>query len=261
MTWIILPSLGIIVGLLSGLLGIGGGVILVPMLVLILPVIGVGKDIAIHLALGSSLACTTFTLLSASLTHVSNGNIDRAVLRKLLPGIILGAIIGPGIVHFLPAELLRRIIGLLLFALAVNMAFDYKIPTHRKLPNIKIIIISTTIISIISTFAGLSGTVFIVPYLMWFAMPIRIAVGTATMCGLPLALIGMISYIFLGYNAPNLPDYALGYVYWPAIIMISLTSIPTTRIATKLALKVPKEIMKRLLAILLTLVSGEMLFF
>jgi len=261
LTWIVLPVLGAVVGTLSGLLGIGGGIVLVPMLATILPYLGVGSDVAIHLALGSALATSSFTLFSSGFAHKRHGNLDKHILYIFLPGIILGAIVGPYIVHLLPATLLRNIIGLMLLALAINMAFDYQIPHTRTLPNRFILLISVFVISLVSSFAGLSGAVFIVPYLVWFATPMRKSVGTAAMCGLPLSIVGMISYMVVGYNSQDLPAYSVGYVYWPAVILISLTSMPAAQLAAKFSSKLPKELLKRLLAIVLTIVACKMLFF
>lgn len=261
LTWIVLPILGLVVGTISGLLGIGGGIVLVPILTMILPFLGVDHNVAIHIALGTSLACATFTLLSSSLAHMRNGNLEKKILFRFLPGIIFGAIIGPYIVHLLPASFLRSIIGLLLFALAINMAFDYEIPTDRKPPARITLIISAFTIGLVSSFSGLSGAVFIVPYLVWFAVSMRIAVGTASMCGLPLSVVGMISYMIVGFNSNLLPSYAVGYVYWPAVILISFFSMPAAQVAARYSVKLPKELLKRILAIVLTLVASKMLFF
>lgn len=261
LTWIILPILGIVVGILSGMLGIGGGIILVPMLAMILPLITPNADIVVHLALGSSLACASLTLFSSSLAHKRNGNLDKRICYNSLPGIITGAIVGPYIVHLLPSEILRYIIGFILFAFAINMAFDYEIPASRKLPNTTVLLLSGLILALISSFAGLSGAALIIPYLLWFGLPIRRAVGTASMMGLPLSIVGMCSYMIVGYHTDNLPSGAIGYVYWPAVICIALTSVPAAQISAKFSANVPKEQLKRLLAILLTLVAAKMLFF
>ncbi len=260
-TWIIFPALGALVGTLSGLLGIGGGIILVPMLAMLFPILGIERDIAIHLALGTSLACTSLTLLSSSLAHKKNGSLDTEIFYQFLPGIILGATIGPYIVHLLPSVVLKYIIGLLLLSLAINMAFDYEIPSHRKMPNKYILMLSSFFISLLASFSGLSGSILIVPYLVWFGIPMRQSVGTAAMCGLPLSVVGMISYMIVGFGLKKLPFGAVGYVYWPAVLVIALTSVPMARLAATYSLKLPKEIIKRLLALLLGFVSAKILFF
>lgn len=261
LTWIVLLVLGLFVGILSGLLGIGGGIILVPMLDKILPLIAVDQSVAVHLALGTSMSCTFLTLLSTSIAHKRNGNLNQELFYQFLPGIAIGAVISPGIVSLLPYIILRPIIGALLFALAINMALDYEIPSTRQLPKSHFITLFGFLIGLISSFSGLSGSVFIVPYLIWFGTPMRHAVGTAAMCGLILSLVGMVSYMIFGYHAKDLPDYAIGYVYMPAVILIALTGMPMAQIFAKLSLKIPKELLKRLLAMLLTFVSAKMLFF
>ncbi|MBP9722376.1 MAG: sulfite exporter TauE/SafE family protein, partial [Gammaproteobacteria bacterium] len=195
LSWMILPLLGIIVGTLSGLLGIGGGVIMVPMLAMILPVLGVEPKIAIHLALGSSMATSFLTLLSSVIVYSRKGVVDREVFKSFLPGIIFGAVTGPCIVHLLSAVILKVIIGIIMLALACNMAFDYEIPATRKLPSKKIILISGLVIGVLSSFAGLSGAALIVPYLVWFGLGMSKAVGIAATCGLPLSFIGTLSYM------------------------------------------------------------------
>lgn len=266
MAWIFLPViglalLGLAVGTLSGLLGIGGGVVLVPMLTFILPIIYVNPDVAIHIALGTSLACTSLTLFSSSLAHRRHGNLNTKIFYTFLPGVLVGAILGPYIVHLLSAEMLRYIIGSILLALAINMAFDYEIPSHRKLPSTYVIVLTAFFIGTLSSFAGLSGAVLIVPYLIWFGIPMRQSVGTAAMCGFPLSVMGMITFMAVGYNVENLPFGAVGYVYWPAVIVIAFTSVPMAQFAAKWSLNLPKESLKRLLAVILTFVSAKMLFF
>lgn len=260
-TWVILPVLGLFVGSLSGLLGIGGGIVLVPMLAVLLPFIGIDKSVAIHLALGTSLACASLTLLSSSLAHKKNGTLNTEIFYRLLPGIIIGAVIGPYIVHLLPAIVLKYIIGLLLLALSINMALDYGIPPNRKMPDNYIVMFTSFCIGIISSFAGLSGAVLIVPYLAWYGIPMRQSVGTGAMCGMLLSLVGMMSYMAVGFGLDNLPYGAVGYVYWPAVIVIALTSVPMAQVAARYSLQLPKELLKRLLAILLAFVSAKILFF
>lgn len=261
LSWIVLLLLGIVVGMLSGLLGIGGGIILVPILAIIFPYININPDVAVHLAIGTSLATASLTLFSSSLAHRRNGNLLNGVFYQFLPGIIVGAISGAFLAHMLSAVILRHIIGFLLCGLALNMAFDYEIPSTRKLPNQYYIILSGFVISLVSSFAGLSGAVFIVPYLIWFGTNMRYSVGTAAMCGLPLSFVAMCSHMLVGYNVENLPHYAVGYVYLPAAIVIAITSVPTAQFAAKLSLQLPKELLKRLLAMVLTFVAAKMLFF
>jgi uncharacterized membrane protein YfcA len=261
LTWLVLPSLGLIVGILSGLLGIGGGVILVPMLIMIFPLLNIDQSVVIHLSLGSALATATMTLSSSILAHHRNGIVDFTIFARFLPGIVIGAIIGPSIVHLLPVIVLRIIIGLLLFLLAFNMSFDYEIPVTRKMPSKGNMVVSGLFFGLIASFAGLSGAALIVPYLIWFGVSMHKAVGIAALCGLPLSIIGMITYMFVGYGMEHLPYGAIGYVYWPAVISIALTSVPAAQFAGRLSSRVPKVILKRLLAILFTLVGSKMLFF
>lgn len=261
LTWLVFPLLGTIVGVLSGLVGIGGGIVLVPMLAMILPFLNINSEVAVHLALGTSLACASFTLWSSSITHRRHGNFEKKIFHKFLPGIILGAIMSPYIVHLLPAAILRTVIGIVLLLLAINIVVDYEIPPSRKLPGTVVLVLSSLIIGLLSAFAGLSGAVLITPYLMWFGVSMRKALGTAAMCGLLLAMVGMVSYMVVGYNIPNLPVGAVGYVYWPAVVFISITSVPAAQIAARMSTRLPKEFLKRLLAMVLTLVASKMLFF
>ncbi len=260
-SWMVLPLLGLVVGTLSGLLGIGGGVILVPMLVLILPYLGVSSDISVHMALGSSMATASMTLLSSVLVYNRRGVLDRNVFYRFLPGIVLGATAGPYIVHLLPSSVLKVIVGILMLALAINMAFDYEIPATRKLPGTLAMIISGLLVAIASSFAGLSGAALIVPYLVWFGLSMNQAIGIAATCGLPLSIIGMMSYMIVGFETKGLPLGAIGYVYWPAVIFIAITSVPAAQIAARWSFSVPKIILKRALAILFTFMASKMLFF
>ena len=259
--WLGLVILGVLVGLISGLLGIGGGIISAPMLMLASPYMNIHPAVAMHLAVGTSLAISALTLISSLVQHYKNNNIDFGIFFQFLPGNMLGAIIGPYIVSSLPESILSKIIGILFIALAINMSFDFYNRTGVRLPKLPWMILSGFIFGMLATFVGVSGAIFIIPFLTLFGVALHKSVGVAAMCGVPLSFIGMFSNIYFGFHAQNLPEGATGFVYWPAVFAITITSMPISYWAAKKSNKMPIVLLKKSLAVLLVIIAIKMLFF
>ncbi|WP_325893825.1 sulfite exporter TauE/SafE family protein [Grimontia sp. NTOU-MAR1] len=253
--------LGGVVGLLAGLLGIGGGLIVVPALSVLLPWAGIAGNLVMPMALATSLASIVVTSSSSAYTHYRLGNVQPSVTRTLLPGILLGGLLGSGIADRMPTEYLPKVFGAIVLLLALQMALSLRVKSARPLPSTLGSMTSGTAIGMIASLAGIGGGSLTVPYLHYHGVEMRKAIGSASLCGVFLAFSGVIGFIFFGLNQPEaLPPYSVGYVYLPALIGIVVTSVMTTRYGARLATQLPTPIIKRVFAVFLLVVGASMFF-
>ena len=248
-------------GLIAGLFGVGGGLIIVPALIFAFSWQGLSPLVLTHMAIGTSLATIIFTSLSAIKTHHSKGAIDWPLVKQLTFGIIIGAILGSLLSNYLPGATLQMIIGIYALIVAIQMGLNLKPNAVHQLPGRRGLTLIGGIIGSISALFGIGGGSLTVPYLSWCHVPMRSAVATSSACGLPIALAGVLSYIGTGWNNELLPEYALGYVYLPALIGIILTSTVFAKMGAKLAHSLPDFLLKRYFAVLLLGIANKFLFF
>ncbi|WP_281545655.1 sulfite exporter TauE/SafE family protein [Grimontia sp. SpTr1] len=254
-------AVGGVVGLLAGLLGIGGGLIVVPALSVLLPWAGISSNLVMPMALATSLASIVITSSSSAYTHYRLGNVQPSIIKTLLPGILLGGLLGSAIADRMPTEYLPKVFGIIVLLLALQMALSLRIKSARPLPSPLGSMTSGTAIGMIASLAGIGGGSLTVPYLNYHGVEMRKAIGSASLCGVFLALSGVIGFIFFGLTQPEtLPPYSVGYVYLPALIGIVVTSVMTTRYGARLATRLPTPIIKRVFAVFLLLVGASMFF-
>lgn len=255
----LLLLLGAVVGVLAGLLGIGGGLIVVPALLFLLPKSGIEPDITMHIALATSLATIIATSGSSALNHLKLGNVDMFVIKWLMPGVLVGAFVGANLAELIPGQYLPKVFAVIVLFLAMQMLLTIRSETQRSLPGIWKTLLSGTGIGVISSLAGIGGGSLSVPYLNRHGVEMRRAVGSSSVCGLVIAISGMLGFILHGYQVENLPPYSLGYVYLPALVAIASTSILTTKVGAKLATTMPTKQLKKIFAVFLLFVAGTML--
>ncbi len=255
----LLMALGAFVGVMAGLLGIGGGLIVVPSLMLILPLAGIPQDIVMLMALGTSLATIILTSGSSALNHLRLGNVDLYVVKWLIPGVIVGGFLGTYIAEWVPSQHLPRIFGFIVLGLALQMLLSVRSKKVRTMPSPTQTVLSGTTIGVISSLAGIRGGSLTVPYLSRYGVEMRKAVGSSSACGCMIAIAGMLGFMFHGYGAEGLPKYSLGYVYLPALFAIAFVSVMTTKIGARLATKLPTTSLKKLFALFLLFVAVSML--
>ncbi|MCE0493241.1 sulfite exporter TauE/SafE family protein [Vibrio salinus] len=255
-----LLMLGCIVGVLAGLLGIGGGLIVVPALLYLLPQVGIDPVDAMQFALGTSLATIILTSGSSALHHLKFGNVEIFAVKFLLPGIVIGGFCGATVAELIPGQYLPRIFGVIVFLLALQMYRSIKIVNQYPMPNAMFTTLSGVIIGTIASLAGIGGGALTVPFLNRYGVEMKKAVGSSSVCGCIIAISGMIGFIWHGAHIDVLPEYSLGYIYLPALLFVSCTSMLTTRIGVRLATKLPTTMLKKVFAVFLMLVSINMLF-
>jgi len=251
--------LGTCAGILSGLLGIGGGLVIVPMLVASLTWQQIPGQFIMHLALGTSMATIIFTSVSSFMAHHRRGAVHWAVVRKITLGILLGTFLGSCVAAKLSGPFLRGTFVVFLYYVAFQMITSKKPKPSRHLPGNAGMFGVGNIIGGVSSLVGIGGGTLSVPFMMWCNIPVHEAIGTSAAIGFPIAIAGTIGYIYNGTHAVGLPAYSLGYVYLPALAGIVLASIFTAPLGVRLAHSLPVPKLKRIFAILLLVVATRML--
>ncbi len=252
--------LGAVAGVLAGLLGIGGGAVIVPALVWIFhSVEKIPEQHLMHIAIGTSLATIVVTSMTSIWAHHKRGAVQWPVVAQLAPGIVIGALLGAVVADFLSSETLRIVFGVFLVLLSIEMTFGKKPAPHRQLPNR----IATggvgVVIGTISSLVGIGGGSLTVPFLAFCNVALRNAVATSAACGFPIAVSGAVGFIATGWNAENLPEYSLGYIYLPAFLFIALISMLTAPLGAKLAHTLPTQVLKKFFGVFLACVGIKML--
>ncbi|APE04845.1 MULTISPECIES: sulfite exporter TauE/SafE family protein [Alteromonas] len=251
--------LGSVVGILAGMLGIGGGLIIVPVLsYLLVHLLGMTTETVMPVAIATSLSTIVFTSMSSAYAHYRLGNIQKNIVLYTGMGIAVGAIIGAQIASHISGELLKDIFAVLVILIAAQMIFGKQKQSDNQASRAVLSCVGSGT-GIISALMGIGGGALLVPALVWFRVNARAAIGCAAFCGLVIAIFGTSSFIIAGWNAPDVPAYSLGYVYLPAAAGIIATSMITANIGAKLGQKVNVRILKAMLACLLVLVSIRMI--
>ncbi len=247
--------LGACSGLLAGLFGIGGGLIIVPVLVYSFRAQGVPADVLTHLAVGTSLAVILFTSVNSVLAHHKRGAVIWPIVRWLSLGIIVGSALGGVTASQIPGADLQRIIGSFSMMMALQMWFGWKPKGGAKPLKKPLLTAAGTVIGWASAIFGIGGGSLMVPFLSWKNIEMRNAVAISAACGLPIALAGACSFIVVGLGKAGLPSYSLGFVYLPALVGIAATSMLSARLGAKLAHRLDPLLLKRLFALLLLAVG------
>ena len=252
-------ALGTVVGVMAGLLGIGGGLIITPVMVYMLQhLMGIDVEHGMPIAIATSLSTVIFTGLSSARTHLKLGNIDQNIVWLCAAGIIVGASAGAYFATLISGVILQRIFAGLVIVIALQMIFGRNRVSDHTLgkPALSIIGLGS---GFVSSLMGIGGGAIIVPILVWFQVNIKKAIGCAALCGVIIATFGTISFIISGWNASHLPEYSYGYVYAPGTLGIVITSMLTAPIGAKLTAKLDTKKLKRIFAIFLVLVSIRMI--
>ncbi|SNB45964.1 sulfite exporter TauE/SafE family protein [Geobacter sp. DSM 9736] len=257
--WMAYLLVGSCAGILAGLLGVGGGIIIVPMLTFLFSMENMPAEHIAHLSLGTSLASIVFTSISSFRTHHAHGAVKWQIVRRISPGIVAGTLFGSWVAARLTTGFLKGFFVLFIYVVAVQMLLNVKPAPHRELPGVPGMSFSGSIIGCISSLVGIGGGSMSVPFMLWCNTPLHIAIGTSAAIGLPIAAAGAIGYIANGLAASNLPSMSAGFVYIPALIGISGASICTAPIGARLAHRLPVLHLKRIFAIMLIGIGTKML--
>ncbi len=256
----IFMALGAVAGTLAGLLGVGGGLIIVPVLLWLFQLKGMDPSVVVHLAVGTSLATIIVTSIASVMAHNRRGAVRWRVVAMLSPGIVLGAWVGAAVADLLPSFWLQRVFGCFAVAVGVQMAFGFQLHARRGLPGNGWMTLAGGVIGMVSAVVGIGGGSMTVPYLHWNSVNIRNAVATSAACGLPIALAGAVGFLVAGWNEQALPAGSIGYVYWPALPGIVVASVLFAPFGARLAHTLPVTSLKRIFALLLLVIGTKLLF-
>lgn len=244
-------AIGAIVGFFAGLLGIGGGIIVVSSLALMYAHHGFAPRYVMHLAIGTALAAMLAGSFASLRAHDRHGAVDWAVVKGMTPGLLAGVLASAVLARFVPAAFLKY--SFLGFALLVvsQMAFNFKPKATRALPHGTGLAVAGLVIGTLSGLGGGGAAAIGVPFLTWCNVSTHRAIGTVAAMAFPLALAGSVGYVAAGWDAEGLPPWSLGFVYLPALVGISITSMLLAPLGARLAHRLPAATLRRIFALFL----------
>lgn len=251
---------GIFVGILAGLLGLGGGIIIVPLLNAVFVWQGYPTEIIQHLALGTSLATIVFTSISSFHSHNKRGGVRWDILKKITPAILLGTLCGSFVAGELSTTFLKGFFVVFLFIVGTQLLLDLKPKPSRQVPGFAGMSAVGGGIGLISSFVGIGGGTMSVPFMLACNVPVKESVGTSAAIGLPIALAGMAGYMLNGWNVPGLPAYCVGYVSLTALAGVVIPSMLCAPLGVRLAHAVPAAKLKRFFGIFIYIMAARMLW-
>lgn len=254
-TFAVYLLLGAVAGTMAGLFGVGGGLIIVPVLALAFEWQGIAPEVLMHLAIGTSLATIVITGASSTYGHFRRSSVHKPWFMALLPGLMLGAIAGVFVADNLSGTLLGTLFGGFVLLVALKMMMGLSPKPGSQAPGKRMMMAAGAVIGTISALFGIGGGTLSVPWLSRCGATLTQAVGTSAACGVPIAVVGTLTFIFVGWGNPLLPVTATGFVLWPAFLGIILTSVPLARFGVRLAHVLPAHVLRYAFATLLILVG------
>jgi uncharacterized protein len=252
-------AMGSVIGVIAGLLGIGGGLVLVPLLVFAFASQGVPYESIMHLALGTSMASIVFTAFSSFMSHHRRGAVRWDIVRRIVPGTLIGTFLGSCVASKLSTAFLSILFVGFLYYVAIQMLIDREPAPSRQLPGRLGMSGVGTLIGVVSSFVGIGGGALSVPFMAWCNVPMHHAIGTSAAIGFPIAVSGTFGYVFSGLHVSNLPSYCLGYVYLPALVGLVCASVLTAPLGVWLAHRLPVKILKQIFAVVLVIMGTRVL--
>ncbi len=256
-----LATLGLATGFLAGLLGIGGGMLIGPFMTIILSALGVPADLAVKMAIATSMATIMFTSISSVRAHHKRGAVRWDIVKGLAPGIVIGgAIASAGVFALLKGTYLAIFFALFVGFSATQMFLDKKPKPSRQMPGIAGQVAAGSVIGFLSGLVGAGGGFISVPFMVAHNISIINAVATSAALGFPIALANTVGYVVSGASLPNLPEHSLGYVWLPALLVIASCSVFTAPLGAKVAHRLPVAKLKKVFALILYCLAGYMLW-
>ena len=252
--------LGSVAGFLAGLLGIGGGLVIVPMLTFMFTSQGLPHEHILHLALGTSLASIMFTSVSSMRAHNKRDAVLWPTFWRITPGIIAGTLFGAWIAAQLSTNFLKIFFACFLYYVSLKMFLKMQPKANRELPGTVGMTGAGGIIGIFSSLVGIGGGTLSVPFLTWCGTAMHKAIGTSAAIGFPIAVAGAAGYLLNGLNAQSLPSYCLGFIHLPALATIVVASVSMAPFGAKTAHNLPVAKLKKYFAILLFILATRMMW-
>jgi uncharacterized membrane protein YfcA len=257
---LLLAAIGCAIGFLAGLLGIGGGLTLVPILAAVYAHRGFPAAHVVHMAIATATATIMFTAMASMAAHHAHRAVDWPAFRLLIPGIALGSFAGPQLGARLSGPVLALLFCAFAALAALQMLRSNRIASTRTLPGGGVMAAVGLAVGTLASLVGAGGGFIVVPFLTWCNVDVRAAVGTSAALGLPLAVMGTLGFVVAGWGEPGLPPWSVGYVYAPALVPITIASVMFAPLGARAAHRWPVALLRRVFAGMLLTLAAYMLW-
>jgi len=253
-----LLAMGTFGGFVAGLLGVGGGMVLVPFITMLFTARGFPDALVVHMAIATSLGMIFFTSMSSVRAHHKHGAVLWPIVRRFTPGILIGAWVGPWIGKQMNTSVLAFFFGCFVAFSAIQMLIGKKPAAARELPGKAGMFAAGGVIGILAGLVGAGGAFVSVPFMARCNVRIHNAVATSAALGFPVALMGTVANVYFGWNEPGLPAWSLGFVYLPALAIIVLASVSMAPLGARTAHRMPVRQLQRIFAVILLALAAYM---
>ena len=251
---------GAIVGFLAGLLGIGGGMTLVPVLAAMYSAQQFAPEHTVHLALGTGMASVMFTSSASVRAHHRLGGVDWTLVRRMGPGMVAGTLLATAVSGWVPQRALALAFAAIVYAGATQILLGRKPSAGRALPATPALVAFGLLIGVVCGLVSAGGAFITVPFMLLCGVAMTSAIGTGAALGVPVAIVGTIGFVFSGWSIPELPPWSLGFVYLPALLGIVAGSVLTAPMGARAAHRLPVITLRRIFAALLYVLATKMLW-
>jgi uncharacterized membrane protein YfcA len=256
-----LIALGGVAGFMAGLLGVGGGTLIVPFLLWVLTQRGVGNSEAFKIAIATSMACIVFTSLSSLRAHHRKGAVRWDIVQSMAPGVIAGGLAtGAGLFALFKGQWLGFIFSAFIAFSATQMLLNRQPKPTRQLPALYARTMVGAVIGVVSGLVGAGGAFLASPFLIWCNVSMHTTVATTAALGFPIALANTLGYIISGWGQPAPLNGVWGYLYWPGLLCISVTSVLVAPLGAKVAHQLSTRQLKRCFALVLYVLCAYVLW-
>jgi uncharacterized membrane protein YfcA len=257
MIWLEYGLTGLLAGFLAGYLGIGGGLVLVPILSWIFSRDPALEGMAVQMAVATSLATMLFTSMSSILAHHKRGAIMWALVKQMIPGLLVGALLGSFIADLIGNNALGNVFGIFALLVGIQMLRGSGESGNKSIPG-RFAVLSTGLgIGSISSLLGIGGGSLTVPWMLWHGQKVQNAIATAAACGYPIAIAGTVGFMLLGESHSSATT--LGYVHLPALAGVALFSVIGAPLGVAAVHRSSPKLAKRFFAVFLLVVAAKML--
>jgi uncharacterized membrane protein YfcA len=260
MEWLLAyVAVGAFVGFFAGLLGIGGGMTMVPFLVFFFTSQGFPVEHVVHLALGTAMASILFTALSSVRAHHRRKSVDWRVAKTMAPGVLVGTFGGAMIAGALTTRSLTLFFTVFVYIAATQLFIGLNPKATRRLPGPAVLAGVGTGIGVISSWVAAGGAVMTIPFLLFCNVPLLTAIGTSSALGFPIAVAGTLGYMITGAFESGRPAWSVGFVYLPALAGVVVASVLTAPLGAQAAHRIPVKLLRRVFAVFLYILATKML--
>ncbi|HEY4370565.1 MAG TPA: sulfite exporter TauE/SafE family protein [Burkholderiales bacterium] len=261
MIWLLAYAVGgLTAGFLAGLLGVGGGMTIVPIISAVLTAQKVAPDHVIHIALATAMCSIAFTSSATAFQHHKRGSVDWVMFRRLSPPMVAGTLLATACSSLIPQRLLAVAFALIVVVAGVQILVGKKPGPGKAPPGRAVIFAYGLAVGVIAGLVSAGGAFLTVPFMMYCGLPMMMAIGTGVVLAIPIAIMGSIGYIVSGWHVAGLPDYSLGFIYLPALAAIVCASVMVVPVGLRLAHRLPVQTLRRVFAYLLFLLAAKMLY-